>query len=359
MTPNEDSSPSSLDKRASQTEGNASEHLTVTPQEIHDQRIKLKERERRLAAENSINNGATKKKGPALSEANKSEASKQPSAKASSTIASEKTAYQETITRHWQTEFASQSFRSQASAAAMTSSEFMSPSTIEEQENKEKSADPPAPTNLANKRPPAPKLLSPPHLQSAKDTSENDIEGGKPSTSQEKSGNFKEEKHPTERSDHMGNVLVTAEKVNDAETILYAKDVKKDSFKRRVMLGCLGLLLVCVLVFGLVFGLRSRKQKDESSLEEYDPQADCTYQCIGSCTSFSPEACGCRSSGQSDYRGLINVTKSGIPCQRWDRDFPHSHRYKKRDIRTLVFKTITAEIPREKDLRGVTPQIQR
>ena len=35
--------------------------------------------------------------------------------------------------------------------------------------------------------------------------------------------------------------------------------------------------------------------------------------------------CGTLSLQQSDYRGTINETSTGIPCQRWDEQEPHGH----------------------------------
>ncbi len=38
-----------------------------------------------------------------------------------------------------------------------------------------------------------------------------------------------------------------------------------------------------------------------------------------------PSECGCQGVNQQDYRGDIAVTKSGLECQRWDSQSPHSH----------------------------------
>ena len=37
--------------------------------------------------------------------------------------------------------------------------------------------------------------------------------------------------------------------------------------------------------------------------------------------------CGSRNVNQANYRGKVAVTHTGIPCQRWDEQFPHSHSY--------------------------------
>jgi len=38
-----------------------------------------------------------------------------------------------------------------------------------------------------------------------------------------------------------------------------------------------------------------------------------------------PEECGCKEVLQKDYRGTINVTASGLECQRWDEQTPQKH----------------------------------
>ena len=45
----------------------------------------------------------------------------------------------------------------------------------------------------------------------------------------------------------------------DAEAVVYASDVKKDAFKRNLAVGILFTIIVCSLIFGLVFGLRTEE----------------------------------------------------------------------------------------------------
>jgi len=45
------------------------------------------------------------------------------------------------------------------------------------------------------------------------------------------------------------------------------------------------------------------------------------------CRDGDPETCGCDNVKQSDYRGTISTTISGIECQRWDSQEPHTHNH--------------------------------
>lgn len=39
--------------------------------------------------------------------------------------------------------------------------------------------------------------------------------------------------------------------------------------------------------------------------------------CGMDCENNDPEICGCRGRFQTDYRGTINVTRTGLPCKNW------------------------------------------
>lgn len=43
------------------------------------------------------------------------------------------------------------------------------------------------------------------------------------------------------------------------------------------------------------------------------------------CLYGNPPECGCQNVLQKDYRGTVNVTRSGRECQRWDEQTPQSH----------------------------------
>ena len=45
------------------------------------------------------------------------------------------------------------------------------------------------------------------------------------------------------------------------------------------------------------------------------------------CAASDPITCGCPDNSQSDYRGTIDTTITGIACQRWRDQTPHSHEY--------------------------------
>lgn len=46
---------------------------------------------------------------------------------------------------------------------------------------------------------------------------------------------------------------------------------------------------------------------------------------VASSCDADPNTCGCDSAKQADYRGKMAVTQSGLACQRWDSQLPHSH----------------------------------
>lgn len=43
-------------------------------------------------------------------------------------------------------------------------------------------------------------------------------------------------------------------------------------------------------------------------------------------TTITYDTCGTLGTKQADYRGLVNITESGIPCQSWDSQDPHRHK---------------------------------
>ncbi len=45
------------------------------------------------------------------------------------------------------------------------------------------------------------------------------------------------------------------------------------------------------------------------------------------CEASDPLVCGCPEKSQSDYRGSIDTTESGLTCQRWRDQTPHTHPY--------------------------------
>ena len=54
------------------------------------------------------------------------------------------------------------------------------------------------------------------------------------------------------------------------------------------------------------------------------------YCSVPPCTAANKptnETCGSIALKQQDYRGIVNTTAEGIPCQRWDSQFPHRHKY--------------------------------
>jgi hypothetical protein len=53
--------------------------------------------------------------------------------------------------------------------------------------------------------------------------------------------------------------------------------------------------------------------------------SDRAYCNVPFCEVPENPTCGTLALPMRDYRGTINVTKSGIPCQRWDAKEPHAH----------------------------------
>mmetsp|Transcript_16257 Transcript_16257/g.23037 ORF Transcript_16257/g.23037 Transcript_16257/m.23037 type:complete len:675 (+) Transcript_16257:62-2086(+) len=50
------------------------------------------------------------------------------------------------------------------------------------------------------------------------------------------------------------------------------------------------------------------------------------------CAASDPATCGCPEKLQSDYRGSIDTTETGITCQRWRDQTPHTHTYLPEDV---------------------------
>ncbi|KAL7465997.1 hypothetical protein ACHAXS_006290, partial [Conticribra weissflogii] len=63
---------------------------------------------------------------------------------------------------------------------------------------------------------------------------------------------------------------------------------------------------------------------DGAFLWDYCSVPTCGAECVNS----NPDSCGCRSRYQTDYRGTINVTRTGLPCKPWSdyeaESYPHA-----------------------------------
>jgi hypothetical protein len=87
--------------------------------------------------------------------------------------------------------------------------------------------------------------------------------------------------------------------------------------------------IILSLTLGLIFGLRQQPAATDGDPTEEDYAEICHPD-------SDPLVCGCTVQPsnnrqavirQSDYRGPINVTVGGIPCQRWDAQVPHAHMF--------------------------------
>ena len=65
----------------------------------------------------------------------------------------------------------------------------------------------------------------------------------------------------------------------------------------------------------------------EESKEEEDAENNTPH-----CAASDPTVCGCPEKLQSDYRGSIDTTESGVTCQRWRDQTPHTHPYPPEDF---------------------------
>lgn len=108
--------------------------------------------------------------------------------------------------------------------------------------------------------------------------------------------------------------LVEADIVDDAEPVFYAKDVRHDNFRRKVGVFVLAGLLICILVLGLVFGLR----KDYPSGCKFDEPACCVDFSKQPVPSVVPLLCFCNQSLQPYIDSLTeeNITAANTLGRR-------------------------------------------
>ncbi|KAH0629994.1 hypothetical protein JD844_012522 [Phrynosoma platyrhinos] len=74
-----------------------------------------------------------------------------------------------------------------------------------------------------------------------------------------------------------------------------------------------------------------------------DPAKEREYCHIRKCTEKHrqpPTTTNCFRLKGEDYRGRVNVTTSGIPCQRWDSQTPHRHHFVPEKYECKVFPTL-------------------
>ncbi|XP_041058687.1 hepatocyte growth factor-like [Carcharodon carcharias] len=64
------------------------------------------------------------------------------------------------------------------------------------------------------------------------------------------------------------------------------------------------------------------------TLDPHTPWEYCAIkECVHNCDHESEVTTECFKGLGESYRGIMNTTPSGIPCQRWDRQYPHHHNF--------------------------------
>merc|ERR1711862_487815 len=84
------------------------------------------------------------------------------------------------------------------------------------------------------------------------------------------------------------------------------------------------------------------------------PSMSPSYECSAT---LAGETCGCSIVNQADYRGTISTTASGLECQRWDTQDPHTHNRTPQRY-PVTFLRITVVIPAANLLPGAIRLIQ-